>query len=120
MALFGNTQKNTAAKKETKAIAPKALGDIKLNSIYTIKRPRITEKASNQAGMNVFTFDVHAKATKPEIASAIRALYKVSPVKVAVVTIPSKRKMTRGRKGKTAGGKKAYVYLKKGDTIEFV
>ncbi len=118
MALFGNTQKNTAAKKETKAIAPKALGDIKLNSIYTIKRPRITEKASNQAGMNVFTFDVHV--TKPEIASAIRAPYKVSPVKVAVVTIPSKRKMTRGRKGKTAGGKKAYVYLKKGDTIEFV
>jgi ribosomal protein L23 len=39
---------------------------------------------------------------------------------VRVAAVPSKAVFTRGtnRWGRTAGGKKAYVYLKKGETIE--
>jgi ribosomal protein L23 len=44
-------------------------------------------------------------------------IYKVNPVKIAVVTINSKSVISRrnGKKGTKGGGKKAYVYLKKGD-----
>ncbi len=86
-----------------------------------LKNPRITEKAATLAAANCYTFDVPKSATKQEIKKAIKAQYKVTPVSVRTVTIPTKRVMPRTRKGKigtTGGGKKAYVYLKKGDTIE--
>ncbi len=67
----------------------------------------------------VYTFDVAERATKRDVIAAIRALYKVTPIKVAVVTIPSKlrRSMRTGKRAVKRGGKKAYVYLKKGETI---
>lgn len=53
---------------------------------------------------------------------AISELFKVMPRMVRVVAIPKKEVMTRGtnKKGTTAGGKKAYVFLKKGDKIEII
>ncbi len=86
----------------------------------TIKNPRITEKASFLAEQNVYTFNVANSATKSEIVKAIFALYKVKPVKVNVATITKKVVMTRQGKGSKGGGKKAIVYLKKGDKIELV
>ena len=85
-------------------------------------RPRITEKATDlQMSNNVYTFDVIKDANKKEIEKAIHALYGIVPEKVRVVMVPSKNIRTRnGGKGVKSGGKKAYVYLKKGDTIEFV
>ena len=86
-----------------------------------LKNPRITEKAAALSTQNCYTFDVPKNATKNEIAKAIKAEYKVTPVAVRTVTIPTKRVFPRTRKGKigtTGGGKKAYVYLKKGDTIK--
>ena len=71
--------------------------------------------------VSVYTFDVAPSATKKSIATAVKTLYKVTPVKVAVVTIhPRRVKMRRKRGyGMVAGGKKAYVYLKKGEEIQF-
>jgi len=83
--------------------------------------PRITEKATDLVAKNVYTFDVAPSATKSEIIKAVKAAYKVTPLSVRTVTIPTKATMPRGRRGKPgtkAGGKKAYVYLKKGDKIE--
>jgi ribosomal protein L23 len=44
----------------------------------------------------------------------------VKPAAVRIVRVSGKRSWTRGtnRFGRGAAGKKAYVYLKKGDTIE--
>jgi large subunit ribosomal protein L23 len=85
-----------------------------------LKHARITEKATMQQGAGVYTFDVAPGATKRDIFAAIRALYNVAPVKVAIGTVPSKTRhsMRTGKRGVSAGGKKAYVYLKKGETIE--
>lgn len=84
-----------------------------------ITRPRITEKAALVAETkNAYVFEVTAKATKKTIAEAIRGLYKVTPIKVNIVKLPSKKVMTRGKKGSTSEVRKAYVYLKKGDKIE--
>lgn len=84
-----------------------------------LKHARITEKGSFASANSVYVFDVASSATKSDIKRAISALYKVNPVKVATARVPGKkvRHMRTGMIGKTSGGKKAYVYLKKGETI---
>lgn len=81
--------------------------------------PRITEKGAYLSEKGVYVFNVAKTANKNEINEAIREIFKVTPRKIRVVSIVSREVMTRGtnRKGRTAGGKKAYVYLKKGETI---
>jgi len=85
-----------------------------------IKNPRITEKASFAIEHNVYTFDISNGANKTEIKKAIFALYKVKPTRVNVLPVPKKHVMSKGKAGVKGGGKKALVYLKKGDKIEFV
>lgn len=85
-----------------------------------IKNPRVTEKASFAFEQNVYTFDVAPSANKSEIEKAIFTLYKVKPVKVNVMNIPRKRVTSRGQNGVRGGGRKAMVYLKQGDKIEFI
>lgn len=82
-----------------------------------ILAPRVTEKASVQSSANAYTFVVAPGATKLSIAKEIEKAYKVKPVAVNITNIPGKRKLIRGRIGKTAPTKKAIVFLKKGDTI---
>lgn len=67
----------------------------------------------------VYVFDVAPGAGKKEIERAVLAAYKVHPMKVRVVNIPRKevRNMRTGKRGVSGGGRKAYVYLKKGETI---
>ena len=84
--------------------------------------PRITEKGAYVSSAGAYVFNVAPRANKKEIADAVLSLYKVTPRKIAVVTVPRKVVKTRGtnRTGKTTGGKKAYVYLKAGETIELM
>jgi large subunit ribosomal protein L23 len=93
----------------------------KLSSQILIS-PRITEKGAYLSEAGVYVFNVAQNANKMQIADAIRETFKVVPRKVTIAAVPRKETQTRGtnRKGMTAGGKKAYVYLKKGDTIELV
>ncbi len=88
--------------------------------VKIIVSPRITEKGAYLSEQGCYVFNVAAKANKHEIASAIKTIFKVTPRKIAIVTVPKKVVPTRGtnRTGMSGGGKKAYVYLKKGDTIE--
>ena len=85
-----------------------------------IKNGRITEKASFIQEQNVYTFDVSSSANKTEIKKVIFTLYKVKPVRVNILPVPYKQTFSKGKKGMRGGGKKALVYLKKGDKIEFV
>lgn len=72
------------------------------------------------AEQNVYTFNISESANKTEIKKAIFALYKVHPVKVNVLNISKKQIMSKGKAGVRGGSRKALVYLKKGDKIEFV
>ena len=91
-----------------------------MTMINIIKNPRITEKASVSYDANVYTFDVASSANKTEIKKAIFSIYKVKPTQVNILPIPYKKSMSKGKEGSRGGGKKALVYLKKGDKIEFV
>lgn len=85
-----------------------------------IKNPRITEKASYSQENNVYAFDIAAGANKTEVKKAIFALYKVHPVKVNVLRVPKKNISFKGKPSTRGGGRKALVYLKAGDKIEFI
>ena len=87
--------------------------------ISSLIQIRITEKASMVHEGGVYTFNVAVGSTKNDIMKAVQQVYKVIPRKVNIVTIlaKAKRNSRTGRSGMTAGGKKAYVYLKKGDSI---
>ena len=85
-----------------------------------IKNPRITEKSSFAQEQNVYTFDISEGANKTEIKKAIFSLYKVKPLKVNVLSVPKKDIMSKGKIGTRGGGRKAVVYLKKEDKIEFI
>jgi len=87
---------------------------------HILKNPRITEKASINFDNNVYTFQVSSRANKAEIKKAVFQMYKVKPIRVNILPIPHKTVKAKGKIGSNGGGKKAYVYLKKGDKIEFV
>jgi len=87
------------------------------NRKNSLIRPRVTEKSTLVGNKNVFTFEVLREATKTSIIHDIKTLYKVTPIKVAIVNTPSKKITSKGKIGKTRAPKKAYVYLKSGDTI---
>ena len=124
MKLFGGNKKKDDKKEPTEVNAPVA--EKKATPIATISgvkdvllKPRVTEKAAHLTSGNVYTFDVRKEATKKEVAEAILALYKVKPVKVRIVNSPSKRVAMRRKRGfgVASGVKKAYVFLKDGDSI---
>ncbi|MEK7662124.1 MAG: 50S ribosomal protein L23 [Patescibacteria group bacterium] len=83
-------------------------------------RPRITEKATMLGEKNVYTFDVSPRANKDMVARAVKAVYGMTPIRVNISQIKPKAIFVRGKMGTKGGGKKAMVYLKKGDKIEFV
>jgi large subunit ribosomal protein L23 len=125
MALFGNkkeTKKESAPEtKSVATVATKALSTDR-NLASVIAHPRITEKTMAHGEKNVYTFVVRQDATKYAIRDAVKALYNVTPVKINTVTKkPAKRMVgSRNRTKHVPGMKKAYVYLKKGDTINLV
>ncbi len=93
--------------------------NIKANNVLIA--PRITEKAAlgaDKAG--VYVFKVAGNATKASVAASVREAYGVTPERVNIARIPAKRVFVRGKRGVKSGGKKAYVYLKKGDKIELI
>ena len=117
MALFG-TKKNTKAKKADVAQADTvSVGQRDLSHI--LSHARITEKASMHQDARVYTFNISDRATKRDIIRAVYQIYKVTPKKIRTVTIRTKtvRHAKTGKMGVKGGGKKAYVYLKSGDSI---
>jgi large subunit ribosomal protein L23 len=121
MALFSKKTKEEKKDVAVAASAPAKSASVgsSANVADVLRHARITEKASMHQEAGVYTFDISESATKRDIIAAVRSLYKVTPVKVAVVRVPSKtrRSMRTGKVGVKRGGRKAYVYLKKGETI---
>jgi large subunit ribosomal protein L23 len=91
--------------------------EIKPDSVLI--RPRVTEKAALASSKsNMHVFEVSKKATRRSVSESIRQAFEVTPEKVRLLSIPKKQISRRGKKGVKGGGKKAYIYLKKGDKID--
>lgn len=104
------------AEKRTAAVA----GGVTFPKGGAVIKSRITEKAGQLAERGIYTFEVLRTANSKQISAAIKTAYNVTPVKVSVAPIKSKAMFVRGKSGRTVSGKKAYVYLKKGEKIEFI
>lgn len=84
-------------------------------------RPIITEKATVLAGENnCYVFEIAPRANKTSIKKAIAEIYNFTPIKVNIVKIKGKRVRYGRSQGRTKNQKRALVFLKKGDHIEFV
>lgn len=124
MALF---DKKIGSKKEksAKAGAKKHVARAKVSADGVahdiIRAPWFSEKALIVTEKGVYTFGVSTRATKAEIAGAIKEIYKVTPKKIRIVNLPAKKKAMRTKRGVgvRAARRKAYVYLNKGETIQF-
>ena len=134
MALFSKKTTKEVAEKAPKAAKVKAVKEkaVKAKADSTVPAfaapviaplvltPHVTEKSSlHNDKHNVYTFRVEKNVTKQAITKAIKNQYKVVPVKVNIVRLPAKEVFARGRFGTIPGIKKALVFLKKGDKIEF-
>ena len=90
----------------------------KIHLYDKILSPLVTEKSTNLSEQNKIVFKVPSKANKKNIKSNIEKIFKVNVTKVNIINKQSRTKLTRGRKVKVSGFKKAIITLKKGQTID--
>ena len=83
-----------------------------------ILAPHITEKATLLSENNAVVFKVANTATKPQIKSAIEALYDVKVTGVNTIVTKGKSKRWRGKPYKRSDQKKAIVTLAEGQSID--
>ena len=123
MALFSRNKETKATKAKKPKVSRSAKAEVSPIGLENVLlRPRITEKAVAGSERQVYTFEVRQDVTKHQVRDAVIALFKVTPVKVNIVKKAPREFMSRskGRVIKQAGLKKAYVYLKAGDSISLV
>jgi large subunit ribosomal protein L23 len=83
-----------------------------------IVSPAITEKSTMASENNQVVFNVAKKATKPEIKSAVEALFSVKVTAVNTLVRKGKVKRFRGTVGRQSDVKKAVVTLADGYSID--
>lgn len=107
--------KKTEAKKADKKTVKPAISEKHFN---TLLAPVITEKSTLASEHGQVVFKVPLEATKPEIASAVEALFKVKVKGVNTLRVKGKTKQFRGKPYVRSTVKKAIVTLEEGHTID--
>ena len=90
----------------------------KIHLYDKILSPLITEKSTNLSELNKIVFKVPASANKKNLKSNIEKIFKVNVTKINIINKQNRSKLTRGRKVKVSGFKKAIITLKKGQSID--
>jgi large subunit ribosomal protein L23 len=84
--------------------------------------PVITEKSMAGTASQQYTFEVHSSASKTQIKSAIKEIFKVTVIKINTVNVGGKTKNFARRgvrtSGKQSDWKKAIITLAAGQKIE--
>ena len=90
----------------------------KFNIYDKILSPVVTEKSTNMSEFNKVTFKVPLSSNKNSLKKSIEKLFKVNVTKVNIVNKKTRIKVSRGKKIKKKGYKKAIITLKKGQNID--
>jgi len=90
----------------------------KLHLYDKILSPLVTEKTTNLSEQNKIVFKVPASADKKNLKSNIEKIFKVNVIKINIINKQNRTKLTRGKKVKVSGFKKAIITLKKGQSID--
>ena len=80
--------------------------------------PVVTEKSTNLSELNKITFKVPDGANKKNLKKNIEKIFKVNVTKINIINKQNRTKLTRGKKVKVSGYKKAIITLKKGQSID--
>ena len=80
--------------------------------------PLVTEKSTNLSEQNKIIFKVPREANKNNLKKNIEKIFKVNVTKINIINKKGRIKLTRGRKVKVLGYKKAIITLKKGQNID--
>ena len=83
-----------------------------------ILSPLVTEKSTNLSEQNKIVFKVPRKSNKKNLKKNLEKIFKVNVIKVNIINKQPRLKITRGRKVKVKGYKKAIVTLKKGQSVD--
>ena len=86
------------------------------NSI--IRRPIITERASELQESGKYVFEVRGDANKIEIRQAAKQMFDVDVLKVNTTSVKGKLKRLGRFEGRKATWKKAVITLAEGQSIE--
>ena len=90
----------------------------KMHLYDTIISPIVTEKSTNLSEQNKIVFKVSNKLNKIILKKNIEKIFKVNVIKVNIINKQPRKKITRGKKVKIQGYKKAIITLKKGQNID--
>ena len=90
----------------------------KLHLYDKIISPMVTEKSTNLSEQNKIVFKVPSSANKRNLKTNIEKIFKVNVTKINIINKSGRTKLTRGRKIKISGFKKAIITLKKGQSID--
>jgi large subunit ribosomal protein L23 len=90
----------------------------KIHLYDKILSPMVTEKSTNLSEQNKIAFKVPANANKKNLKNNIEKIFKVTVTKINIINKKNRVKLTRGRKVKVSGFKKAIITLKKGQSID--
>ena len=85
----------------------------KIHTYDKILSPIVTEKSTNLSEQNKIVFKVPNSSNKKIIKKNIEKIFKVNVTKVNIVNKQPRSKVSRGRKVKIKGYKKAIITLKK-------
>ena len=80
--------------------------------------PVVTEKSTNLSEQNKIVFKVPARAKKINLKKSIEKIFKVNATKINIINKQPRLKISRGRKVNITGYKKAFITLKKGQSID--
>ena len=90
----------------------------KIHLYDKILLPVVTEKSTNLSELNKIVFKVPNGANKKNLKNNIEKIFKVNVTKINIINKQNRTKVTRGRKVKVSGFKKAIITLKKGQSID--
>ena len=90
----------------------------KIHLYDKILSPMVTEKSTNLSEQNKIVFKVPTGANKINLKKNIEKIFKVSVTKINIINKQNRTKVTRGKKVKVSGFKKAIITLKKGQSID--
>ena len=90
----------------------------KIHLYDKILSPVVTEKSTNLSELNKITFKVPDGANKKNLKKNIEKIFKVNVTKINIINKQNRIKVTRGKKVKVPGYKKAIITLKKGQSID--
>ena len=90
----------------------------KIHLYDKILSPMVTEKSTNLSELNKVVFKVPSSANKKNLKKNIEKIFKVNVTKINIINKQNRNKLTRGKKVKVSGFKKAIITLKKGQSID--